>query len=442
MNEENMIPPHAVGVEKSILSVLMKYPDRMDDAADLTSEYFHVPAHRTLFVKITEMLRKGQQVDILTLIQKLADEGKLDEVGREAGVAEIYTHAYNDNYFHLHIEELRDKFARRMALRLGGEIQRLAFEAETAMEIVEATSKPITEIHDVVTQSKPARTTREVLLECLSRFEQLVAGKVQPMGIETSLVEINQRFKGLQRGHTIVISGYPSGGKTTLACQLAMDAALAGNGTLVCSMEMSEAQILNRMLAYVAKLPVKAITSPSEYSREVWDAKSMPREALAKIKSAFQSIGEAPFSVESSHGSNVNQITASIRRAHRGTPLSVVVVDFVQKINATPDMRRESREQQLSYAVNHLADLARELGICMILPSQLNKDGAAKHAEAINEAADLHLQIVQDRRGNPPSFEHLGLGVVKDRHFGQMGELLEIVLDGPMSRFVPKMRQQ
>jgi hypothetical protein len=101
-------------------------------------------------------------------------------------------------------------------------------------------------------------------------------------------------------------------------------------------------------------------------------------------------------------------------------------------------MRRESKEQQLAHASNHLADLSRELGFCLLLPSQLNKEGAAKHAEAINEDADLHLQIIQDRSGPAPTLDHIGIAVAKDRHHGHDGKILPIVLDGPMIRFISK----
>jgi hypothetical protein len=113
-------------------------------------------------------------------------------------------------------------------------------------------------------------------------------------------------------------------------------------------------------------------------------------------------------------------------------------VDYAQRIRPAPEKIRESREQQLAHASNYLADLSKELGFTLLLPSQLNKEGAAKHAEAINEDADLHLQIIQDRSGTAPTFDHIGIAVVKDRHHGQDGSMLPIILDGPMLRFIPK----
>jgi replicative DNA helicase len=217
-----------------------------------------------------------------------------------------------------------------------------------------------------------------------------------------------------------------------------MDACTDGLNTLFVSLEMPAQALMNRMLAYVARRPGDAITDPLRYCREVLGTNGPTNDMLAAIKTAARKISEAPFHIEDMNGATVYQIASCIRRAHRKSPLKVVAVDFAQRIRPAPEKIRESREQQLAHASNYLADLSKELGFCLLLPSQLNKEGAAKHAEAINEDADLHLQIVQDRNGQTPTFDHVGIAVVKDRHHGQDGNLLPIVLDGPMIRFIPK----
>jgi hypothetical protein len=195
---------------------------------------------------------------------------------------------------------------------------------------------------------------------------------------------------------------------------------------------------MNRMLAYVARRPGDALTDPLRYCREVMSATGPTIDMQKAVMSAAQKIAALPFAIEDLIGATVYQIAACIRRAHRKNPLKLVAVDYAQRIRPAPEKIRESREQQLAHASNYLADLAKELGFCLLLASQLNKEGAAKHAEAINEDADLHLQIVQDRSGPNPTFKHQGIAVVKDRHHGQDGALLPIVLDGPMLRFIAK----
>lgn len=431
-------PPHALGIEKSVLSVFLQYPEKIQDAPTLTAGHFYMPSHRIVFDLIQELAAKGKPIELVSFIEHLKDRGKLDEVGGPAELSGIYTHCPSYTHLGTHIELLNDKLARRMTITMAHDAIKTAFEAVEAVEIIEVTSAPITVIHDLLTDTGPAKSTRAVLTGCFDRFKALCEGKETPMGIETSLVELNRRFRGLHPQQTIVISAYPGGGKTTLAGQLAMDAATEGYNTMFVSLEMPAQDLMNRMLAYVARRPGECITDPLKYAREVFDASGPTNDMLKAIGTAARKITESPFHIEDLKGANVYQIASCIRRAHRKSPLKVVAVDFVQRIRPAPEKIRESREQQLAHASNYLADLSKELGFCLLLPSQLNKDGAAKHAEAINEDADLHLQVIQDRSGTAPTFNHLGIAVVKDRHNGQDGTLLPIVLDGPMIRFIPK----
>jgi replicative DNA helicase len=199
---------------------------------------------------------------------------------------------------------------------------------------------------------------------------------------------------------------------------------------------------MERLLAYVARRPGDAVTDPVRYARDVFEKDALPKYDVDAINAAGLRIAATPFAIEDLIGATVYQIASCIRRAHRKLPLKVVVADFIQRIRPAPEMRRESKEQQISHTSNYLADLAKELGFCLLLPSQLNKTGEAKHAETINEDADLHLQIIQDRLphkdGTPATMDHIGIAVMKDRHHGQDGALLPIVLDGPNVRFIPK----
>jgi replicative DNA helicase len=430
--------PHAVGPEKSVVSILLKYPEMLDEASTLTPEHFYLSGTRGVFALISELVTTGKPIELVSFIQTLLDRGQLDRVGGSPALTDLYTYAPSPEHFQHHIACLSDKLARRMTIAAAAEMTRVAYEAAEAQEITEATSAPISAIHDMLTGNHPSQSTKAVLRGCLDRWEMLCTGRADPMGMETSLTEINHRFRGLHGKQTIVISGYPGGGKTTLAGQLAIDAASENHNTLICSLEMPAEALMNRMLAYVARRPGDALTDPLRYCREVMIATGPTIDMQKAVMSAAQKIAALPFAIEDLIGATVYQIAACIRRAHRKNPLKLVAVDYAQRIRPAPEKIRESREQQLAHASNYLADLAKELGFCLLLASQLNKEGAAKHAEAINEDADLHLQIVQDRSGPNPTFKHQGIAVVKDRHHGQDGALLPIVLDGPMLRFIAK----
>jgi replicative DNA helicase len=435
MNADIQIaPPHAVMAEKAVLSVLMNNTALFEEVPELSSDHFYGVGNRVIFDRMRSAVASGGGMELVSFVTGLHDSGQLEAIGGPAAISEIYTYAPNAQHFRLHLDILKEKLIRRRALELAAEVERTAREGETVEDIVSATSGPVTALHDLAAGTKPTRDTRAVLRDVMADFQALCEGKVSPMGIETSLLDINHRFRGLHGGHAIVISGYPGGGKTVLAGQFAMDAAMSEENTFIGSLEMTAEDLMKRNIAYVSRLPGDAIKDPIRYAKETWRAEKPTKAMLQQIATAVRRIDAMPLTLENLTGANVYQIIAAIRRAHRRTPLKVAVVDFVQRIRPVPELRKESKEQQLAHASNLLADLAKELEFCLILPSQLNKEGAAKHAEAINEDADLHLQIVQEKGTK----EHIGIGVQKDRHHGQSGEMLSIVLDAGMLRFVPK----
>ena len=432
--------PNAVMAEKCVLSMLIQDQALFDEGTPLTLDHFYYPGHRRIFELLREEHQKGLAFELVCFVQMLEDRHELAAIGGPAVMTELYTYepAGNLAKFKRMHAVLRTHMARRMSLTIAEDIKQAALTECDPEALLATTSEPITRLHDLLTDTKPARDTKALLHDWAERFKALCLGETQPMGLSTSLAEINRRFLGLEAKRTIVISGYPGGGKSALIGQLAMDAALGGHHTLICSLEMPAEQMMNRNIAYVAGVPAALLADPREYSREHYGFDTPPKHVLRKIKEAVAGVVASPYGIEDLTGANVHQIAACIRRAHRRKPLEVVGVDFLQRIRPLPEMRRESQEQQYAHASHLLTDLCKELGFTLLLGSQLNKDGAAKYAEAINEDADLHLQIVQDRSGKDSTHKHLGIVVAKDRHHGNDGAFMEIVLDKPMLRFKPK----
>jgi replicative DNA helicase len=428
MTEEYQIP-HSVGCEKSVVSVLLNFPERADDAPQLREEHFHLRPTQLFFRYIIEQIR-GNGVDPMMLIEKMNEDGVLDRAGGQSALADFFTYCPTDQHFQDHVKELERYLAYRKTLRAAEAMKDAAYAKEEASAILAATSEPITEIQDLLTGTSQRSMSKGMIIdEALAIFEAKCRGEKSPMGIQTSLYPINHHFKGLNPKKTIVISGYPGGGKTTLANQLVFDAAFEGANCLIVSLEMPQVDVMNRGLAYAGGLPMDAISDPLGYSKSALGKDGVPKLVLNNAQTATRKIAQSSLEIEDMVGADVHQISAVIRRNHRRKPLHVVEVDYAQRIRPAPEKLRDSREQQLSHASNLLADLSKELGFCLLLPSQLNKAGAAKHAEAINEDADIHMRIMQDDEKT-----HTGILVEKNRG-GEAGQLLPLVLNGPKIRF-------
>jgi replicative DNA helicase len=429
MIEEIQSIPHSVGCEKSVVSILMSYPHRADDAPHLTEDHFHMQPTRLFFRYIIAQIR-GQGIDTTLLQQRMNEDGVFDRAGGASSLAEFYTYAPYDGNFQQYVKELDRFLAYRKTITAAERMKEAAFSLSESTEILTATSQPVTEIQDLLTGASGRSMSKGMIIEeALADYQAKCNGEKTPMGIETSLPDFNRAFHGLHKQKTIVISAYPGGGKTTLATQLCTDAALKGANVLICSLEMPQVDIMNRMLAYVGRVELDAIIDPLGYSMKKEGKNGVTKGALKTLQRATTLIHESNIEIEDMVGADVHQICAVVRRIHRRRPLDVVAVDYAQRIRPTPEKARESKEQQLSHASNLLADLSKELGFTLLFPSQLNKLGAAKHAEAINEDADIHCRILQNE-----DKDHTGILVEKNRG-GESGQILPLVLNGPMIKF-------
>ena len=438
MNDLNQYP-HSPIAEKAVLAGILNNPDMLADAHMLEDGHFHLPGPRIVYQTMFLHVGSAKPLDIRLLIQTMLDNGTLTSAGGPSILAEIQSYAVDVFSWSHHLETLIDRKARRMAIKAANDIIEAAYQTDSPSELIEATSAPITAVHDTLLATKPSESKRAVMDAVLGQLHAMLEGKKSPMGIETKLPIIDKKFLGLHPHRTTIISGYPSGGKSVLAGQLCAEAFKQEHNTLFVSLEMGKAQLMQRMIAYVGGLPGKAITNPKEYASEltgIFNSK-MTNADMLKIQNASMTIMQAPFEIEHMLGATEHTIAVIIRKHHRKKALNLVVVDFAQRIRPSKELKAQNREQQLSMASKVLADLAQELGFHMILCSQLNKEGAAKHAEALNEDCDLHLQILQHKETK----EHMGIGVPKDRHNGQCGTMLPIMLNEQHIRFEEQTRK-
>jgi len=441
----NSEAPNAIGPERSVLSVLLKSSEKIEEIPHITSEHFYSPAHRLLFETISARVDAGLEVELVALTQHLHDKGLLDEVGGPAAIGELYTYAPNGAHFISHARILTEKLTLRRARKLAADIEEALDEGKEPEDVAELAATGSTIVSDTLSEAKPASDTAALLRAAAMRWEALATGNEEAAGMQTSLAEMNHNFRGLKPRRVTVISALPSQGKTLLGGQLFMDCVSEGHRGLFLTWEMTEDELIDRFLAYAAHKPINAVTDPLRYSKEIW-GKDKPTEfERQSMAASFRKVMGMPLKIEGMHGQNITQAVAAIRREHRRAPLKIVVMDFVQQIMPSRAMERQSTERGLADIATRFQNLSQELGFHGIILSQLNKDGAAKHAEAINESCALHLKIVKipekGKDGTPVmdgdevKIKAEGIAVVKDRFHGQKDRLLKIRLNPGTQRF-------
>lgn len=248
------------------------------------------------------------------------------------------------------------------------------------------------------------------------------------------LPELDEHLRGAHPGRLWVIGAYPEGGKSVIASQMIVDAARDGTECLFLTLEMSERDLMDRMIIQAARVDAKAYTEPLDYARQ-HGLNAPAHGILQAIKNAAISIKDTPLRLQRPANRKLGTIIATIRKAAREMKIKVAVVDYLQLIRGGDHGTKEGEIAEISHA---LQEVAQDLQISLLVLSQLNADGETKHGRVIEEDADAVIRIVQDRNKESETYkQHRYIMIDKDRHYGSGGTKVPLILNRERIRFIP-----
>lgn len=423
--------PHALGIEKAVLSVLLQFPEVADECPQLCVDHFHIPAHRLLFERIQAVRLAGGTVELVGFVQDLVSAGLIDQAGGPAGVYDVYAYQPSPTSFPQHVARLAEHRAFRAAIKAAGRLENAAFSHDAEL-LTSAVSDATSDVLDALTDGAPAPTVARIVEESLSAYEKRVMGTDTAMGIPL-LPEIDEHLRGAHPGRMWVIGAYPEGGKSVLASQMIVDAALDGSQCLFLTLEMSERDLMDRMIIQAARVDARAYTEPKDYARE-HGAEAPAKALLQAIRRGAMALKDAPLRLQRPANRKLSTVIASIRKAAREMNIKIAAVDYLQLIRGGDHGTKEGEIAEISHA---LQEVAQDLGVTLLVLSQLNADGETKHGRVIEEDADAVLRIVQDRNKESETYkQHRHISIDKDRHYGSGGTRIPLVLDRERIRFV------
>jgi replicative DNA helicase len=426
--------PSVEPYEKIVLSCLAWRSHLFDEFPNITESHFYTPAHQLVFRTIKYCRKGADFVDLTNAVIYANEQGWLENAGGPATFADCFNACHGDQWkqFPAMVESLNRYYARRLAIIAAQELVEAAFDTSEESEFIAKASEPITAIHDAFQgQSKEVGKT-EFLNKFAKAYEDRITGRNNGRGYQTSLDAINDTIGGIYTKQVMIIAGKPTSGKSILAGQLLWDLAKEGIPVSFLSLELPGEKVMERLAIYVAGKPAIAISKPIEFANAN-QKQAVTKMEMIHVANVIRRIEESPFQVDDSCGQYIGQIVAKIRRHHRRYGTKVFAVDYVQIIRSSRG-KNASKEEETADISHTFQALAKELDVAILLLSQLNQQNQTKYASAIFEDADTMLTIIMDEGTN----YHRAIGIKKDRHNGKTGEVLPIVMDKTMLRFIPK----
>ena len=370
--------PYSGDAERSVLGSMLIDANALELSLEqLREEDFYVPANAAIFAAMRDIRSAGNAVDLVTLTAELERYGKLDFAGGLTYLTDLVTFVPTAANVQNYIGIVETKSVQRQLIRAGGEIMRDAADDERPIEeTIDASERRVYEI----SMRKSADTLvpiDEIAPRAGNLIGELAARRGRITGVPSGFADLDHKTNGFQKSDLVIVASRPAMGKTSFAMNIAQYAAVHAARTVVAfSLEMSADQLVMRMLC----------TEASVDSQRIKDGLVTDAE-IARIMDVMGPVSDAKLYIDDTGGATIPSIRSKCRRLKARAGLDLVVIDYLQLMQAAGGRKSDNRMQEISDMTRQLKLLARELDVPIVLLCQLNRgpDNRADHTPMISD---------------------------------------------------------
>jgi len=382
-NSIEKLPPQNLEAEQSLLGCLLLDKESIYKIVDiLNPEDFYNNNNKEIFAAMLELFNSQQPIDIITLSNRLEEKKILQEVGGRTYLAQlsnaVATAANTVNYANL----IQKKATLRRLQISASEIMDLSFEEEREIdEVLDQAEKKIFGVSRKYLKNSFS-SIDGLLNQAFERIDELHKRSGNLRGLSTGFYDLDNLLAGLQKSDLIILAARPSVGKTSLALDIARQAAIKNKiGVGIFSLEMSKEQLIDRMLCAQANVNLwKMRTGNLSDKNEDND--------FTKIADAMGILSESSIYIDDSPNISVMEIRAKTRRIQAEKGLGLIVIDYLQLMEGRGKYS-DNRVQEISEISRGLKGIARELNIPVLALAQLSRAAEQQSGPAIPKLSHL-----------------------------------------------------
>ncbi|MBN2675701.1 MAG: replicative DNA helicase [Alphaproteobacteria bacterium] len=380
MSELEMLKrlPQNIEAEQALLSAILlnnRIYERVSDF--LRAHDFAETAHQKIYDACELLISKGHLADPITLKNYFEQSGTLDDVGGFEYLAKIADSGLSAVNAVEYARLIHDRSIRRNLIDIGQEIVAEAYTPDLekpATSQIETAEQKLFELATRGETEARLEDFKSSLQKSLEMTEYALKMDGNLSGLSTGFYGLDKKLGGLHGSDLIILAARPAMGKSTLAFNIAFNAAnevlndrcpskLKGP-VVFFSLEMSSDQISSRILA-----------STTDISASRMRTGDINENEFSKLTQHARAIGEVPLFIDDTAGISVPAIRTRARRlkrTHGG--LGLIIIDYLQLLSpAGGGHKQENRVQELSEMTRGLKLLAKELEVPVIALSQLNR---------------------------------------------------------------------
>ncbi len=359
------IPPHSIEAEQAVLGGAFLDEKAWDKITGrVQEEDFYRKDHRIIFRAISSLNSEGQAYDIVTVAEWLENHQLLDESGGMRNLAALAENTPSASNISAYADIVRKRSILRQLITATANINDTVFnpQGKSSEQILETAEQIVFEIAE---QEEKGRKTYQNINFYTDRVMETIQTNVESgkafIGIPTGYKDLDFLTGGFQRSDLIVVAGRPSMGKTSLALNIAENAAIKDKYCVaIFSMEMTAEQLTMRMVGSLANINQQALMRG--------DKKKIDFD---RLRSTVGMLQETKMFMDDTPALTPAELRARCRRLSREHDLDLVVVDYLQLMQVAGTS--ENRATEIGEISRSLKAMAKELDIPVIAISQLNR---------------------------------------------------------------------
>ena len=365
-NDISRSVPQVIEAEQSVLGALMSDNDAIDRIGDLRIEHFFRGDHRAIYAEITDMLANGLGVDLITVYERLQAKGKAQNVGGLAYLNALVANTPSSANIARWAGSIRDRAQKRGLLSVASEIQdQVGISPDDANTLIDKAAAKLEALAEARIKREP-KLVREHMIEHMAVLDQRMEGKMRV--IPTGLPDFDAVLSGgIRPGNVVVLGARPSVGKTALGLSIAASVA-RDYGVLVLSLEMTQTEINDRLIAILGKVPLDSVLKARQSDDKFW----------ISLTQAAADVNELSLATDDQAELSLLDVRNKARTAKRKFGIDLLVVDYLQLMRGRDDSA--TRNYQLEEVSRGMKAIAKELEIGVIELVQLNRaaDGGTR----------------------------------------------------------------
>ena len=361
--------PNNIEAEQSVIGSILVTNEIFDEINTIISNVnFFDPMHQKIFNAIESMIYKGMLANPITL--KNYFENEKDELNIPEYLVKITKFSTSVRQAIEYSKIIYDMFVRRELIKISEQIIDDAKESEldnSGQNIIENSEKLLYDLAEKGTFYSSLIKFDDAMKQTIEMASAAYKNEGGIVGVPTGLRDLDDKLGGLHQSDLIIIAGRPSMGKTSLATNIAFNAAKniqdseTKSSVAFFSLEMSSEQLSTRIISEQARIASNDIRR-GRISDEQFD----------QFLETSKNISELPLFIDETPAISIAAMSNRSRRIKRLHGLDLIVVDYIQLMKGLFN-NKDGRVQEISQITQGLKAIAKELGVPVVALSQLSR---------------------------------------------------------------------